>query len=426
MSQRSKSLLGACLMLKNEKKRLRATLDSLVVEGKPVVDCLVVLDTGSTDNTIQIAQDFCDEYKLNFHLKTTKWIDDFGFTRNEMLEFIDSFDKENPLCKYSLLLDCNDELKNGKELYKLLDNIESRIEMKKKKKEKRDKKGLKEKKKEEYPIGYKVCQNWWNGINTDQYYNVRLIKNRTGWRYKEPIHEYIYNDCMKTASNLIGQLSDTIVLFQDRTLDDDKSMKRFSRDRTVFHREFLKEATPRRVFYYGQTLKCLSQFGLSYRLYKMRLSMEDYCEEVYESYLSCGQLSRLLGHDWDESLNFLMKACQVNGVGKRCEPLLEIVKYYIDNNNFNLAYKFCKEACELAYPFHCSLFVKKYCYDFERYSVIVKIINELDKRGEKGERKEELLKYLEICIDFMEKNSKIMKNESLLSEYKRQKKELSK
>lgn len=438
MKKNTIPLLGACMMLKNESKRLHVTLNSLLTNDKPTVDCVVILDTGSTDNTLEIATNFCKQYNIKLHIKTTKWIDDFAFTRNEMLDFIDNSIEPNPLCRYALLLDCNDELKNGKDLKNMLIDINDREEKDLKKEAKKGKTEKRERinkiGRHIYPIGWKVCQNWWNGANIDQYYNIRLIKTRHQWRYKEPIHEYIHTPLMDggVMPEDIPKL-EKIILFQNRVDDDDKSKHRFAKDRIVFHREFLKQPTPRRVFYYAQTLKCLSQYALSYRYYKMRLDMGDYNEEIYEAYLSCGQLARLLNHDWEECLGFFLNACKVNGIGKRCEPMIEIVKYYygVDsigatvsdkNRNLQMALKFCKDACELEYPFHLNLFVKKYSYDYERYFLMALILKDILKENKEENKKDEYKKlYIENlnkCISFLEKQNDQIKNKVQLDNLK--------
>ena len=68
--------LIACLIVKNEGAHLRNCLKSL----KDVVDEIVVVDTGSTDNTIGIAREF--GATLGYH----EWNDDFASARNESLK----------------------------------------------------------------------------------------------------------------------------------------------------------------------------------------------------------------------------------------------------------------------------------------------------------------------------------------------------
>lgn len=64
--------ISACMIVKNEEKVLRRCLDSL----SGLVDEIILVDTGSTDRTKEIAKEFsCKIY--NF-----EWIDDFSAARN--------------------------------------------------------------------------------------------------------------------------------------------------------------------------------------------------------------------------------------------------------------------------------------------------------------------------------------------------------
>lgn len=70
------TLLSACLITKNEAARLPRCLDSLV----GVVDEVVVVDTGSSDNTVEIAK------AHGARVSTFSWIDDFSAARNVALD----------------------------------------------------------------------------------------------------------------------------------------------------------------------------------------------------------------------------------------------------------------------------------------------------------------------------------------------------
>lgn len=70
--------LSFCIIVKNEEKNLPRCLASV----KNVVDEMVVLDTGSTDRTPQIAQEF--GAKVYYF----EWCNDFAAARNESLKYV--------------------------------------------------------------------------------------------------------------------------------------------------------------------------------------------------------------------------------------------------------------------------------------------------------------------------------------------------
>lgn len=64
--------ISVCMIVKNEEQQLAACLDSLV----PIADEIIVVDTGSTDSTKEIAARYTDR------IYDFPWIDDFAAARN--------------------------------------------------------------------------------------------------------------------------------------------------------------------------------------------------------------------------------------------------------------------------------------------------------------------------------------------------------
>ena len=87
--------LSLCLIAKNEASRLSACLQS--VEG--IVDEIIVLDTGSTDQTVAIAHQF------NAAVHPFEWIDDFAAARNASLDYATG--------DWILVLDADEQLVAG-------------------------------------------------------------------------------------------------------------------------------------------------------------------------------------------------------------------------------------------------------------------------------------------------------------------------
>lgn len=84
--------LSLCIIVKNEEKALPSCLKS--VQGK--VDQIVLLDTGSTDNTVEIAQ----SYGAQVHHFT--WCNDFAAARNTALQYVQT--------DWVLILDADEHL----------------------------------------------------------------------------------------------------------------------------------------------------------------------------------------------------------------------------------------------------------------------------------------------------------------------------
>ena len=69
--------LSVCLIVRNEEALLENCLKSV----SQLADQLVVVDTGSTDKTLEIARSF------NAEIYHFKWCDDFAAARNESIKY---------------------------------------------------------------------------------------------------------------------------------------------------------------------------------------------------------------------------------------------------------------------------------------------------------------------------------------------------
>lgn len=323
------------IMCKNEKKRLYVTLESV----KNFADSLCIFDTGSSDNTIQICTDFCEKYNIQLRLKESEFID-FSTSRNDAIHFAESFDD----IQYILMLDVNDELRGGVKLRKY---AEEHLQSDK--------------------TGFLIQQEWWSGA-LNKYYNSRFIKSKDGWEYVGVVHEYLRNLNNINDSKLARIKDDGIVIFQDRTQDDDKTGKRFIRDEILLKKEYIKDPTePRTVFYLAQTYSCLNDYENAYYYYKVRTTLIGFYEERYESCLKCGDFSEKLNLDWYESFAWYMKAYELIS---RVEPLLKIGEYYQRKDNWILSFTFLDLACKLKYPEHCILFIDRMAYEYKRWHLL--------------------------------------------------------
>lgn len=87
--------ISLCMIVKNEEKVLSKCLES--VQG--IVDEIIIVDTGSTDKTLDVAKKYTD--KIYYF----DWISDFSAARNESLKYANS--------DYILILDADEYLEEG-------------------------------------------------------------------------------------------------------------------------------------------------------------------------------------------------------------------------------------------------------------------------------------------------------------------------
>lgn len=98
--------IALVLIVKNEQRCLERCIKSFL----PHVDEVVVLDTGSTDNTMTIAR------QLGAKLYSFQWCDNFAVARNKALEYAS--------CDWNLVVDADEWLVSGPESLQQLKSLE--------------------------------------------------------------------------------------------------------------------------------------------------------------------------------------------------------------------------------------------------------------------------------------------------------------
>lgn len=167
--------LSVCLLIRNEEKYLFRCLSSV----KNVADEIIVVDTGSTDNSLEIAGRFTG------HIYTFEWCDDFSAARNFALEKASG--------EWVLVLDGDEELDadSEKSLRNKIDNGGA----------------------EAYLI--KVINYYENGNELLSAPDVilRLFRNNKEYRYTGIIHEQVINSILSYNPEAKIEIAEDICIF---------------------------------------------------------------------------------------------------------------------------------------------------------------------------------------------------------------------
>ncbi|MBS1913519.1 MAG: glycosyltransferase [Bacteroidetes bacterium] len=155
--------ISLCMIVKNEEEVLARCLSSV----RPLVDEIIIVDTGSTDNTIAIARGF------GAVIEHFDWIDDFGAARNY------SFSKATS--PYIIWLDADDVI--------LPSDLERLLELKERLH------------KDVYMLLYDYSQDA-SGNTLCTLYRERIVRREADIRWQYPIHECMITSTANTSERV--------------------------------------------------------------------------------------------------------------------------------------------------------------------------------------------------------------------------------
>lgn len=286
------------MIVKNESKIITRLFDSVC----NIIDYYVICDTGSTDNTISIINEYFSKKNIpGIIIKET--FRDFGFNRTQALLAC-----EQTSCEYILLMDADMILEQSPTFNKnsFLDSLN---------------KG--------------DAHYLFQGSPYSSYKNVRIVKNKCGMTYWGVTHEYI---C--TPSNTVYNTIDRDVLFINDVGDGGAKNDKYERDIRLLLKGL--ETNPdndRYTFYLANSYRGNNQLPEAIEAYKKRIKIGGWKEEVWQSYYQMGQCYYRLG----QTANALEAWWDAYSVyPQRLENIYEIICHYKNTCKQELACKFFK------------------------------------------------------------------------------------
>ncbi len=309
--------ISLCMIVKNEEKTLARCLDTV----KDLVDEIVIVDTGSTDNTKKIARKYTDK------VYDFKWCDDFSKARNF------SFSKATK--DYIMWLDADDVIleKDRIKLKTLKENFDSSIDM--------------------VMLKYDLNIDE-NGIPALSYYRERIVKRDKNYTWVSPIHEVI------TPMGNIVKMDISITHKKEVEHDPKRNLKIFEKmvkDNVEFD--------PRQTFYYARELYYNEEYEKAIIYFKKFLDDKagwienkiSACLDMYNIYIKLD--------DKEKALDCLFYSFRYDV--PRAEICSSIANYFLQCNKYELAIYWYKEASMQVFEPSKGGFYIKDCYDFIPY-----------------------------------------------------------
>lgn len=281
------------LMVRNESKIIQRCLEAV----ESFVDAFCVHDTGSTDNTVELANEFIKT--RNGCVTGSEWKD---FGHNRTLSFKSARDylqyglKWDLATTYGLLLDADMVFEAGTLKQQPLGEL-----------------------------GYTIIQS-----NGDlEYPNCRLIRMDHPWKCTGVTHEYWDGPAFP--------LDKSICWINDKNDGGCKSDK-FERDARLLEAGLAEKPDDvRYMFYLAQTYHCLGRHEDAIRMYEKRYAAGSWVEEQWYSLYMIGQTYLTLGKPI-EFEQYMLKAYELRP--GRAESLYKLAKYFREKGQHHKAYQY--------------------------------------------------------------------------------------
>lgn len=334
-------LLVVLVMVKNEEAAMQQTLQPFIDAG---IQSYLVLDTGSTDNTIAVTKSLFKCNNITQGYIAEQPFIDFATSRNYAFQCAE---EKFPHAVFFLMIDAEWEAHNVQELIKFCANhIQDTYSV--------------------YTIRVIAPAS-----NTMQYMPI-LTRAHKGIRYSGVVHESIITDT-------VCHLPDTINFTYNPTkYGEDKTKKRFLQDRDLLLAEYKKNPTnARNLFYLAQTYVSLNDLESARDYLLIRCSLtEGNLEEDFISHYRLGVIFDTL-QDWQSALHYYLKAYNMRPT--RAEPLVWLAYHYLLSKEYALSFLFAKKATEIPYPINDGLFIEKEMYEYMRYDVLGQVAGYLNE-----------------------------------------------
>lgn len=217
-------MISACIIVKNEESILEECLKSIKNIGE-----IVVVDTGSTDKTIEIVK------KHGAKLGHFKWCDDFSKARNYALS----------LCTgdWILTIDSDEKLES---LDELKDNLD-----------------------EDYDA--LSCKVIWDVDKKSEHRQPRVFKNHKGIHYEGRVHEYLVGAKNEKTTDLKVYYGSS----PSHANDKDRTIRILKTDLDK----------PRNLYYLAREYYFRADYDEAIKWYDKYLSVADWKPEICDAYL---------------------------------------------------------------------------------------------------------------------------------------------
>jgi tetratricopeptide (TPR) repeat protein len=335
------NLINLCIMVKNGGPQF----EQMLIDNLPIIDKWTILDTGSSDATIEMIKSVLVGKKEG-NLYEEPFLN-FRDSRNRLLDLAGSD------CKYILMLDDTYVVKGH--LRDFLTEVRS----------------------DQYSKSFTLF------IHSDdtKYGSNRIIHSDSGLRYVHKIHEIITD---KDNINIV--IPEDVVYIEDRKFDymEKRTKERKQMDLKLLYEEVEDNPNdPRSYYYLGQTYNNLEDYENAFKYFMKRASFTNsgFIQERVDALFEAARTANFkLNRPWEECMALYEECYKVDE--SRPESLYFIGVHYYLEGDYKKAFPYFKKGFEIGFPIHCQYslkptlsfhflpkFLTKICYELEEFKL---------------------------------------------------------
>ena len=327
--------ISLCMIVRNEEMHIARCLDSMA----DLVDEIIIVDTGSTDRTVEIVSDYTDK------VYSYSWKDDFADARNA------SFSRA--VMDYCMWMDADDILEASErdKFLQLKQTLSADVDIVMMK----------------YHTAFDEA-----GKPSFSYFRERWIRNCAKYRWTGAVHEVIPPDGRVVYSDI------AVCHKKVGAGDPDRNLKIYQK--MIAAGKYLE---PRQQYYYGRELYYHRQYREAISVFEeFLLSAEGWIENKIEACSVCADCYYRLGEE-QAALSTLLRSLGFDL--PRAELCCEIGKYFLEHGNFHNAIFWYETALNTPKKEHSDGFILPDCYD---YVPFLQLCVCYDRMGERQKAKE--------------------------------------
>lgn len=341
---------------------------------KHIFNYVAILDTGSTDDSVEALRNWMKENKKDGLIGTSQWERDFeGFfsrARTAAIKLaydvMKKVDPEGNHTFYAMFHDADNEIWSNEQTIVPLDDMQRKTGILMPW-SKAVTKSLK---------GGKINVNMKTGYSSYKYawmVNLGTSKKINNWEWICSVHEYV--DDMGSGLARDQQEITTGYIHSGRDgARGKKVITKYWKDAETLERE-LKDPTSkapksRLIYYLANSYKDLRWWEKAAENYAIRIYMGDFGEEIFHSYIGFSDMMSLMGKKESIVLKPLFEAMVL--FPNRLEAVYKVVLHYLNQKRYHEAWNAGKTYLNTPYPERDLLFVDE---DLYRYNFSLTMLN---------------------------------------------------